>query len=214
MFTPTFTSLRRAALVLALSACTSLASAASVFQIELDTSSLVAANGPSGWIDLQFNPGNSGTPYAQALLTNFFGFGDAANAVTAGNVSGSLASGYVIGNNDASGYNDLFHGVNFGGKVGFTVTFSGDLDPSLSGLGSAFGVSLFDNSGTMALGTAAANGALVVLNWTSLGSAVATPLVNQIGTSVSAVPEPHTWLMLGAGLALLGGVARRRRQHG
>lgn len=214
MFTPALTSLRRAALVLALTACTGLASAASVFQIELDTSSLVAANGATGWIDLQFNPGNSGTPYAQALLTNFVGFADSASATTAGNVSGSLASGYVIGNDDAGGYNDLFHGVNFGGKVGFTVTFSGDLDPSLSGLGSAFGVSLFDNSGSVALGASAASDALVVLNWTSLGSAAATPLANQIGTSVSAVPEPHTWLMLGAGLALLGGVARRRQRHG
>lgn len=208
MFKPALTSLRRAALVLALSACTSLASAASVFQIELDTSTLVAANGNTGWIDLQFNPGNGGTPYAQALLTNFFGFGDPTAVETAGNVSGSLAGGYVIGNDDAGGYNDLFHAVNFGGKVGFTVTFSGDLDPSLSGLGSAFAVSLFDSSKTVALGTA--GDALVVLNWTSLGGATASPLANQIGTSVSAVPEPQTWLMLGAGLALLGGMARRR----
>lgn len=211
MFKPALTSLRRAALVLVLSACTSLASAASVFQIELDTSTLVAANGNTGWIDLQFNPGNGGTPYAQALLTNFVGFGDPTTVETAGNVSGSLAGGYVIGNNDASGYNDLFHAVNFGGKVGFTVTFSGDLDPSLSGLGSAFAVSLFDSSKTVALGAGAASDALVVLNWTSLGGATVSPLTNQIGTSVSAVPEPQTWLMLGAGLALLGGVARRRR---
>jgi hypothetical protein len=211
MFKPAFTSLRHAALALALSACASLASAASVFQIEIDTSSLVAANGNTGWIDLQFNPGNGGTPYAQAALSNFFGFGDAASAEVAGNVSGSLAGGYVIGNDDAGGYNDLFHAVNFGGKVGFTVSFSGDLDPTASTLGSAFSVSLLNHNQDTALGTNDPVGALVWLNWTSLGSITATPLTNTIATSVSAVPEAETWLMLGAGLALVGGLARRRR---
>lgn len=211
MFKPAFTSLRHAALALALSACASLASAASVFQIEIDTSSLVAANGTSGWIDLQFNPGNAGTPYAQASLTNFFGFGDPATAELAGNVSGSLAGGYVIGNDGADDFNDLFHAVNFGGKVGFTVSFSGDLDPAAAARGSAFAVSLLSNDNYTALGTNDPNGALVRLNWTSLGNITATPLTNTIGTSVSAVPEAETWLMLGAGLALVGGLARRRR---
>lgn len=211
MFKPAFISLRHAALALALSACASLASAASVFQIEIDTSSLVAANGNTGWIDLQFNPGNGGTPYAQVSLWNFVGFGDAASAQVAGNVSGSLAGGYVIGNNDASGYNDLFHAVNFGGKVGFTVSFSGDLDPAAAGLGSAFSLSLLNNDTFAPLGTTDFGGALVVLNWNSLGNVTASALTNEIGTSVSAVPEAETWLMLGAGLALVGGLARRRR---
>lgn len=210
MFNHSLASLRRAALALALSACASLASAASVFQIEIDTSSLVASHGSSGWLDMQFNPGNANTPYAQAFLSNFSGFGDPASAEVAGNVTGSLGAGYVIGNDGVGGYNDLFHAVNFGGKVGFTVSFSGDLDPASAGLGSAFAVSLLSNSFEQ-LGTSDPAGALVVLNWTSLGSAAATPLNNQIGAAVSAVPEPQTWLMLGAGLALLGGVARRRR---
>lgn len=210
MFKPHFASLRHAALALALTACASLASAASAFQVEIDTSTLVAANGNTGWIDLQFNPGNGGTPYAQASLSNFFGFGDPASAQVAGNVSGSLASGYVIGNNDVGGYNDLFHAVNFGGKVSFTVSFSGDIDPAAAGLGSAFAVSLF-NDQNAALGTSDPIGALVLLNWTSLGDITATALTNEIGTSVTPVPEPETWLMLGAGLALVGGLARRRR---
>lgn len=33
----------------------------------------------------------------------------------------------------------------------------------------------------------------------------------QFGTAVAAVPEPQTWLMLGAGLLAVGGAARRRR---
>ena len=211
MFKPAFSSLRHAALALALTACASLASAASVFQIEIDTSSLVAANGNTGWIDLQFSPGNGGTPYAQASLSNFFGFGDPASAELAGSVSGSLASGYVIGNDGAGDYNDLLHAVNFGGKVGFTVSFSGDLDPASSGLGSTFSVSLLNHSLTTALGNDDPNSPLVLLNWTSLGSITATPLTNTIGISVSAVPEAETWLLLGAGLALVGGLARRRR---
>lgn len=208
------TGLRQAVLALALSACASLASAASVFQIEIDTSSLVAANGNTGLIELQFNPGNGGTPYAQVLLNNFVGFGDPASAQVAGNVSGSLAGGYTIGNNDIGGWNDLLHAVNFGGKVGFTVSFSGDLDPGASGLESAFGVALLNSDTYIPLGTNDVFGNLVVMNWNSLGNVTATALTNQIGTSVSAVsavPEAETWLMLGAGLVLVGSLARRRR---
>ena len=212
MFKPAFISLRHAALALALSACASLASAASVFQIELDTSSLVAANGNIGWIDVQFFPGNTGTPYAQVALSNFFGFGDPASAELAGNASGSLTTGYVIGNDGAGDYNDLLHAVNFGGKVGFTVSFSGDVDPAAEARGSAFSVSLLNHDTYTALGASDANSPLVLLNWTSLGSVTATALTNEIGTSVSAVPEAETYAMMLAGLGMLGCMARRRKQ--
>ena len=201
-------SLRRALLALALGACASLASAASSFHVELDTSSL----GATGWIDMQFNPGDPSSPLAQASLSGFTGFGDPGTAQINGNVSGSLAGGYTFVNNDAGGLNELFHAVNFGGKVGFDVTFSGAADPG-AGFGSAFSVALYNQAQDALLGTNDPTGSLVLLNWTPAGTVVPTMLSNTIATSVSAVsavPETQTWLMLGAGLALMGAVARRR----
>lgn len=202
-------SLRRTLLALALGACASLASAASTFHVELDTSSFAS----TGWIDMQFNPGSPSSPLAQVSLTGFTGFGDSGTAQSSGNVGGSLAGGYTFVNNDAGGLNGLFHAVNFGGKIGFDVTFSGAADPG-AGFGSAFSVALYNQAQDTLLGTNDPSGSLVLLNWTPAGTVVPTMLNNTIATSVTAVtavPEAETWLMLGAGLALVGGVARRRK---
>jgi hypothetical protein len=202
-------SLRRALLALALGACASLASAASTFHVELDTSSFAS----TGWIDMQFNPGGASSPLAQVSLSCFSGFGDSSTAQLVGNAGGSLAGGYTFVNDDAGGVNGLFHAVDFGGKIGFDVTFSGAADPG-AGFGSAFYVALYNQAQDALLGTNDPTGALVLLNWTPAGAVVPTMLNNTIGTSVSAVsavPEAETWLMLGAGLALVGGVARRRQ---
>ena len=201
-------SMRRALLALALGACASLASAASTFHVELDTSSIAS----TGWIDLQFNPGDPSSPLAQASLTGFTGFGDSATAVLTGNAGGSLAGGYTWVNNDPGGLNALFHAVDFGGKIGFDVTFSGAADPGAA-FGSSFYVGLYNQARDTLLGTNDPSGALVLLNWTPAGTVVPAMLGNTIGTSVaavSAVPEAETWLMLGAGLALVG-FARRRK---
>ena len=199
-------SLRRALLALALGACASLASAASTFHVELDTSSFAS----TGWIDMQFNPGSPSSPLAQASLSGFTGFGDPGTAQLSGNASGSLAGGYTFVNNDAGGLNGLFHAVNFGGKIGFDVTFSGAADPGAD-FGSAFSVALYNQAQDALLGTNDPSGSLVLLNWTPAGTVVPTMLNNTINTSVTAVPEAQAWLMLGAGLALVGGVARRRK---
>lgn len=202
-------SLRRALLALALGACASLASAASTFHVELDTSSFAS----TGWIDMQFNPGSPSSPLAQASLSGFTGFGDPGTAQLSGNASGSLAGGYTFVNNDAGGLNGLFHAVNFGGKIGFDVTFSGAADPGAD-FGSAFSVALYNQAQDALLGTNDPSGSLVLLNWTPAGTVVPAMLNNTINTSVTAVtavPEAETWLMLGAGLALVGGVARRRK---
>ncbi len=211
-FANTTISLRRSLLALALSACASLASAAT-YHVEFDTSSF----GDNGWIDLQFNPGNAGTALASVTLTDFIGFGSSATAQIAGNVSGSLASGYTISNDGAGGWNDLFHEVVFsGGKVGFNVSFSGDADPGQTSPGSVFAVSLMNADANAYLGSTDPSGSLVQLNWTAgvtadAGSVAATPLVNTIPTVAAPVPEPSSWAMLAGGLALLG-LARRRQR--
>lgn len=203
--------LRRSLLALALGACASLASAATL-HVELDTTGL----GSDGWIDLAFNPASPAAALAYADLSHFVGFNGAIAAETVGSVSGSLASGYHFANDDAGGWNDLFHAVHLGGKLSFDISFSGAADPSYNTLQSAFSVALWgDHDATVALGAPGPDGTLLTLNWLPAAAAgqqgsVTSVISDQAVAGVSAVPEPSSWLMLGAGLALLG-MARRRR---
>lgn len=199
---------RRAALALALAAAASLASAQTL-HVELDTS-LYSAGGNSGWLDLQFNPGNLPVVSANALVGNLVGFGADVDTVLTGDVA-RQGGGYLFRN--STDYNDLFRTVSFGGKVSFDVTFSGLADPSPAAVPSAFSLALYAADGMTQLGDADANGSLLVFNWIPAASGAGAVNVGYAasGLAVSAVPEPTTWLMLGAGLALVGGVARRRQ---
>lgn len=205
------TLMRSAVLALAMAATAGASSLASAqtLHVELDTS-LYSASGNSGWLDLQFNPANLPVVAANALIGNLVGFGDAAGAVLEGDVS-PQGGGYLFGN--STDYNDLFRTVSFGGKVSFDVTFSGLADPSSAAIPSAFSLALYAADGITQLGDADANGNLLVLNWIPAASGAGMANVGYVasGLAVSAVPEPTTWLMLGAGLALVGGVARRRQ---
>ena len=209
------TTFRRSLLALALGACSALASAGTL-NVELDTSNF-AAFGSNGYIDLSFAGSPLNTVSSVADLSHFVGFGSSADAQVSGGVSGSLSGGYHIANN-AGEYNDLFHAVNFGGKVSFSVTFSGDADPT--GLyGSIFSVGLYDTTGTTALGgSTSVDGSLLHLNWTPSsvigGKGGVSADIFAPGVQVlAAVPEPTTWAMLGAGLALVG-LARRKNSQG
>ncbi len=203
--------IRRALMALVLAACASVASAAGTLTITLDTSSY----GSDGWIDISLanNPMGSVTTYA--TLTDFVNWGDSSTAQLS-NVTGSLATGYTI-ENVANDYNDLFHAVNYSnGTVSFSVTFSGDADPT--GLyGSSLLVSLYGADQTTLLGNSSSvNGSLVTVVWTPAttvggeGSTVAQVLASGV-TVATPVPEAQTWAMLAGGLALLGYMRRRKQ---
>ena len=201
--------LRRSLLALALSALAGAASA-DVLHVELDTSGF----GPLSWIDLQFNPGNmNGVVLAEVALSHLSGFDASLTPELIGDVAGSAASGFHFAN--TTSWNDLFHAVR--GKVSFDVTFSGLADPSFNTIQSAFSVSLYGADKATQLGNAAADGSLLRLDWTPSAvaggrGAVSTGYQDSANISVSAVPEPSSWLMLGAGLAMLGGAVRRRNK--
>ena len=201
---------RRAMMALVLAAASGLAAAAGTFTVELDTHSY----GSNGYIDIQLNSVPTGAVATFADLSNFVGWGSSADAQLS-NVTGSLATGFRI-ENVYGGYNDLFHAVDFsGGKVSFTVSFSGDADPS-GQYGSLFSVALYGADQMTVLGdSSSADGSLVHLNWTpsltvgGQGSAVSETLGS--GVVTTPVPEPSTWAMLAGGLALLGFVRRRKQ---
>lgn len=202
--------LRRAAMALLLAACSGLAAAAGTLTIELDTTGY----GSHGWIDISLNNTPTGAVTTYADLGNFVNFGSSEGAELS-NVTGSLAQGFRI-ENVYGGYNDLFHAVNFGGKVSFTVSFSGDADPS--GLyGSTLSVALYGADLAPLGNSNSADGALLHVNWTPAltvgGQGGAVGEVLAPGVTISPVPEAGTWAMLLGGLALLG-LVQRRRQRG
>ncbi|TWI65127.1 putative secreted protein with PEP-CTERM sorting signal [Pseudoduganella lurida] len=202
---------RQAAAALALALCSSLAAADTTVAVSIDTSSF----GTDGWLDFTYAGASNGTALPSTVtLANFAGFDSAAEVFTDGQVSGSLGAGYVIGN--GGGYNDLFHAVNYGGVLSFTVTFSGDADPAAIVAGSTFAVTAYDADQQTQLGSSSdeLNGSLLTIDWTPAAVAggqgsIATAVYSDFA-SVSAVPEPSSWLMLGIGAMLVAGVARRK----
>lgn len=210
--------LQRCLLALALGAGASVANAGETFEIDINTSSFASLSS-GGWLDMQFNAGSGGTPVlATAVVSNLSGFDFSQAAQTSGAVTGSLASGYTLKNASPDGsLTDLFQAVVFGGKVSFDVSFSGASNPSLNQIQSMFGVALYGSDQATLLGKPNGNGNLVELSWVPGQTAgqngvVNTAVFDAATVRVSPVPEPSDWLMMGAGLALVGFVARRRSQ--
>ncbi|CAN7365602.1 NF038129 family PEP-CTERM protein [Duganella sp. LjRoot269] len=204
MFASHLSFVRRALLALVIAAGTSLASAQTM-HVELDTSQF----SDTGWIDLQFNPSNMPVASAGAVISNLSGFGSSADAVLSGDVQ-QQAGGFLFGN--STSWNDLFHSVAFGGKVSFDVSFSGLSDAAPAAIPTKFSVALYGADGATQLGDVDQFGNLLSLTWQPTAGAgiVALDIHDHTIGSVSAVPEPTTWAMLGAGLALVG-LARRRK---
>ncbi len=203
--------LRTAAAALALAFGSTAALADTTLAVTIDTSQF----GGAGWLDFQYNPGTLGvSPATSVTLSGFQGFDANAAVETTSQVSGSLASGYVIRNGE--NFNSLFHAVNFGGVLSFNVTFSGD-NVNLSGAadGSDFAVYAFNAGVTTDLGNSTADDKrLVSAMWTPAAAAGGTGVLSYQShaavATISAVPEPSSWLMLGIGAMLVAGVARRR----
>lgn len=204
--------LRTAVAALALAFGSSAALADTTLAVSIDTSMF----GNSGWLDFQYNPANPGvSPATTVTLSGFQGFDDSALVETIGQVTGSPAAGYVIGNGES--LNSLFRAVDYGQVLSFNVTFAGDnVDLSGGAYGSTFAVWAYDADVTTTLGSSSAgDGRLVDITWapaTALGgSGTFASASYSDAAAISAVPEPSSWLMLGVGAMLAAGAARRRQ---
>jgi hypothetical protein len=204
--------LRTAIVALALAFGSSAALADTTLAVNIDTSLF----GDSGWLDFQYNPGNPGiSPATTVTLSGFQGFDAAAQVETTSQVSGSLATGYVIGNGDI--VNSLFHAVAYGKVLSFNVTFGGDnVDLSGGAFGSIFSVLAYDAAVTTVLGGSSAGmGQLLDITWAPATVAGGTGVLSSVSYSnaatIAAVPEPSSWLMLGIGAMLVAGAVRRRQ---
>jgi hypothetical protein len=188
------------------------ANADNQYHVVLDTTKLVG----SGWLDLQFNPGQAGATAAFADLTHFSGqlpFGQ--SPVLTGSVTGNLNNHAAFSNQSA--YNDLFQAVNFGQVLSFDLRFSGAFLNTAGSFGTSFGLSLYGADQSSLLGNPdAASGSLLTFELMPAGAsgqfAKVSPIVfDHAMLSVSAVPEPAEWLLLLAGLAMLSAISQARR---
>lgn len=187
------------AMALALAAGSGTASAGTV-HVSIDTAGFNAA---SGYLDMQLSA-SSGVPLATAVVSNMAGFG----ALDL-NYGWTAAAGGFQFRNDTSNY--LSHTAVFGGVLSFDLTFDGAYDP-LTSYVSHFVVSAFDESFAPLGAYNPVSLALADFSWTpaltasgtgSIGAAVSDP-------GVTVVPEPGNLLLLGAGLAAMVLVQRRR----
>jgi hypothetical protein len=171
------------------------------FVITVNTSSL---QGTSGYMDFQFNPGNTPFDAASATITNFTTDGTLGAALpNIGDVSGALPGQVVINNTDA--LNEYTQGLIYGSFFDLTVNLT---TPTVSGTatgGSSFTLDAQDSNFNSLLGGFPA----VEID---LDATTGQPSVtNNSGgaATVVATPEPDSLWLMGLGFAGLL-VARRR----
>ncbi len=206
MLAPTFhRNLRQLTLALLMAAGGAVAAAAPapVYHVEIDTARYSGA----GYLDFTFIAGNLGVPAASATLSRF---GGAFGAVVSqqGDVSGAVPGTLSFGTTGF--YNNLFQSVTLGGKFSFDIAFGGAILNRAGDTGSTFGIGLLDAAGY--LGNPDGNLVQFDLMPAPGGGPASIAGAAYAGVAtISAVPEASEWLMLSAGLGLLGLGARRRK---
>jgi hypothetical protein len=174
------------------------------YDIQVDTS---AISGTSGYLDFQFNPGD--TPYdaGTAMLSGFMTDGMLTGALSdIGDVSGDLPDLVAIDDSDVD--NEYTDGIIYGSYFDVQVTLDVPIVSGMAVGGNRFTVDVEDTGFGSLLGgfplvqidLDATTGAPTVTN---------NSLADQ--ASVAATPEPGSMALLGLGLLGLGKLRGRRR---
>jgi hypothetical protein len=173
-----------------------------VFNVSVDTSSLSTQ---SGFLDFQFNPGDSSALAATASVTVFQSVGGSLSqpAQLTGDATGSLPGALALQNGTA--FNDAFQGFTSGNSFSFTLTLSGPAVDSPGGTtGSSFALSLFAADGVTPLLTTDPNGSVATIDLNANGNATVFTFAQSATddspvatvTAAGAIPEPSTLVLV------------------
>src|SRR5262245_3370410 len=170
--------------------------------------------GAPGWIDFSFNQANAADSLsANASIWNFVQSGYTLDGIpqTTPGVTGDLANPPLVIPNDQGAANFFTqHVLNWGSFFSFTVIFSGPAVGTPAPDGSAFRVTLFDESFTP-LVSVLPDGEVANITVNTDGSLSSTgSTFAGGGASASQVPEPGTWSAI-FGLVALAGLYCRCR---
>jgi hypothetical protein len=179
------------------------------YNVTVNTSSIA---GTAGSLDLNFNPGPQVTQAANLQILNFASNGTLAGSPSlTGDVSGTLPG--TLSFDNGTGFNDYFGGFTYGSTLSFEVMLYGPALSSPNGTaasGSTFAFSMFsDAAGTIpALTTDLVDGFAATIDVNLVGTTTVTNFSPQ--TSISAVPEPSSVVLIGTALGALLWFRRQR----
>ena len=178
------------------------------FLVSVDTSLL---QGSTGFLDLQFNPADVGTPGALASISGFAGsLGLVGAPMPDGAVTGALPGTVQLAN--ATAFNSYFQAVQFGALFRFVVDFTGDFLTQPSALGTSFSLALL-NDALAPLLTNDVSGSLLRFELQAGQVTFQAFQANgRVAATVTPVPLPGTAVLFVAGALLLFGQALRRQR--
>lgn len=205
------TASRIVALAGALMLCSTVASAAVIYEVTVDTSAFA---GDSGFLDFQFN-GLGAADAATAVVSSFSGGTLVGVPTLTGSVTGALPGPVTFENNAAlTSYLQEFM---FGTAFQFYLTIDGDAinNPSGSGAETFFSLSLYNSDLTGTLGPAdpllgSAGYVRIAADGTLDPQAAGPDAIVTFREVDTLVPEPSTWFLSSGALLALAASSRMR----
>lgn len=174
------------------------------YSVNVDTCGI---SGTSGYIDFQFNPANSASLAATALVNSFSTNGTLGAALpNLGDAVGTLPGALSFDNGTPT--NEITQGLVFGSTISFDVTLGGLAVGSSGPASTTFFLTLYDANGNPYC--SGPGGSIGTININADGSTTPTtypPLAMPGPTAtispLSSVPEPSSLVLAAAGAALI-----------